>query len=409
MKTTSLYAVVAAAGLMMGGLTLSANAADLGGDCCADLEERVAELEATTARKGNRKVSLEISGQVNRGLLVWDDGEESDAFVVDNDYSSTRFRLIGSAAMKPGWKAGFAIELEVQDAASNDVSQVGRERSSTSGGDEGAGDNVINTRLANWYIESEKFGRVTLGQLATASDGSSEVNLANTAGKLNAGNEIVANFAIRGGGAAAVRWRDVAANLDGLSRNDAIRYDTPSIYGFILSTSWGDDDIFDVALRFQKEWNSVRIAAAIAYAYDGSGADNTSEYEQISGSVSTLHVPTGLYLTFAAGEREYDRTDVRDDASFWYVQGGINKKFFSYGATTVYAEYGDYEGNFNATSSAGNGASAERFGVGFVQTFDAAALDLYVHAEFWEADIPGTSTFDTDDMNAVLMGARIRF
>jgi hypothetical protein len=27
-------------------------AADLGGDCCADLEERVAELEATTARKG---------------------------------------------------------------------------------------------------------------------------------------------------------------------------------------------------------------------------------------------------------------------------------------------------------------------------------------------------------------------
>ncbi len=32
-------------------------AADLGGDCCADLEERIAELEATTARKGNRKVS----------------------------------------------------------------------------------------------------------------------------------------------------------------------------------------------------------------------------------------------------------------------------------------------------------------------------------------------------------------
>ena len=34
----------------------SASAADLGGNCCADLEERIAELEATTARKGNRKV-----------------------------------------------------------------------------------------------------------------------------------------------------------------------------------------------------------------------------------------------------------------------------------------------------------------------------------------------------------------
>ena len=42
-----------------------ARAADLGGNCCADLEERIAELEATTARKGNRKVSLEVSGFVN--------------------------------------------------------------------------------------------------------------------------------------------------------------------------------------------------------------------------------------------------------------------------------------------------------------------------------------------------------
>ena len=40
-------------------------AADLGGDCCADLEERVAELEATTVRKGNKKVSITLYGDVN--------------------------------------------------------------------------------------------------------------------------------------------------------------------------------------------------------------------------------------------------------------------------------------------------------------------------------------------------------
>lgn len=48
----------------------AANAADLGGDCCADLEERVATLEATTARKGNRKVSLTISGWVNHSMMA---------------------------------------------------------------------------------------------------------------------------------------------------------------------------------------------------------------------------------------------------------------------------------------------------------------------------------------------------
>ena len=56
MKASSRFAIAAALGLVVG--AGSARAADLGGNCCADLEERIAELEATTARKGNRKMSL---------------------------------------------------------------------------------------------------------------------------------------------------------------------------------------------------------------------------------------------------------------------------------------------------------------------------------------------------------------
>src|SRR5262245_47907480 len=73
MKTTSRSALLAAAGILMGSYAYGpAKAADLGGSCCGDLEERVAELEATTARKGNRVVSLQIYGQVNKALLYWD-------------------------------------------------------------------------------------------------------------------------------------------------------------------------------------------------------------------------------------------------------------------------------------------------------------------------------------------------
>ncbi|MFO7297388.1 MAG: porin, partial [Pseudomonadota bacterium] len=57
-KSASRVALIAAAGVLAGGV--AAQAADLGGNCCADLEERVAELEATAARKGNRKVSLTV-------------------------------------------------------------------------------------------------------------------------------------------------------------------------------------------------------------------------------------------------------------------------------------------------------------------------------------------------------------
>ena len=63
MTTFSRISMAAVAALVVG--VSSANAADLGGNCCADLEERIAELEATTARKGTRKVSLTISGQIS--------------------------------------------------------------------------------------------------------------------------------------------------------------------------------------------------------------------------------------------------------------------------------------------------------------------------------------------------------
>ncbi len=83
MKKHNLYALVAA-GLLASGMSItSASAADLGGNCCADLEERIAELEATTARKGNRKVSLTVSGWVGQQVTFWDDGVESNTYVHD--------------------------------------------------------------------------------------------------------------------------------------------------------------------------------------------------------------------------------------------------------------------------------------------------------------------------------------
>ena len=65
--SSSRLALLAAFGLAASFTPVAA--ADLGGDCCADLEERIAELEATTARKGNRKVSLVVSGWVNEGVF----------------------------------------------------------------------------------------------------------------------------------------------------------------------------------------------------------------------------------------------------------------------------------------------------------------------------------------------------
>src|SRR5882672_2103044 len=126
-STTSKLALLAAAGFVMGGVAVpSAKAADLGGDCCADLEERVAELEATTARKGNRKMSFTVSGQVNKVIMWFDDGKSSNTYYgLDNINQSTRFIFSGNAKVTPKVSMGYEMMIESSAGGRTDgVSQL---------------------------------------------------------------------------------------------------------------------------------------------------------------------------------------------------------------------------------------------------------------------------------------------
>jgi predicted porin len=412
--------LVAAAGLLLGA-TVSAKsvkAADLGGGCCADLEERVAELEATTARKGNRVVSLQVYGQVDKALLIWDDGNKSDAFIVDNDFSGSRVGFIGKAQIKPGWTAGYNIEFDIQDSASDKVSQKNDGIANAVGGDEGNSEE-FSIRQNNVYIESERLGRITIGQQSSATDGINEIVLGNSA---NLGPGVYAgnNFLIQSGpGSSGQRLKNFASDLDG-NRLDLIRYDSPSIYGFILSASWGENDYADVALRFKKEWNSIRIAAGIGYQWGGEAFDALVNQQQVlSGSVSVMHVPTGIYGVFAAGQAT-DRRDLNgaqlDDEDFWYAQIGIEKKFLPYGSTTIYGEYGKYNDFANQSISKGvatfnfDSSEATRWGFGVVQKIDSAAMDIYAQYTNWnfDASVDGESV-DLKDFSTILIGSRIKF
>ena len=142
----------------------SARAADLGSDCCADLEERIAELEATAATKGNRKVKLAISGHVAQEITWWDDSGESNVYLHGlGPTQATHIKLGGEAEISPGWSAGYL--MRVQTLEDNPFGRSGADALDQNSARFSQG---LNLQMSYWYLQSKTLGTLSVGKLAPA-------------------------------------------------------------------------------------------------------------------------------------------------------------------------------------------------------------------------------------------------
>jgi hypothetical protein len=402
------------------------SAADLGGDCCADLEERIAELEATTARKGNRKVSLKIYGNINKSVLWWDDGTEQNVYVVTNQTTRNVLGFEGSAQINPKISAGYRLELEVRTASSDFVDQGPRFVGDTFAlGDEGF--TGITIRQSNWWLEHKDLGRLTVGRVSNATDGIAEIDLSGSTAA--AGSAVEAwneSFFVRdkntgafidpAGGSPEGQMIDIfRGNLDG-GVGDFVRYDSPVVEGFIVSAAWGEDDDWDAAVRYAGEFGGFQIAAGFGYhtgvIFDTDNFTVSIDHEEWVGSGSVLHVGTGLFATVAAGSREWDSPGISGE-DYIYAKSGIYQKWIELGKTSVYGEYyhtWDVGSDLPLLEE-----SASMWGAGVVQHVDAAALELYLaYRHYWADDVTDTNLFPLTTehsikMDMVMGGARIQF
>ena len=46
---------------------------------------------------------------------------------------------------------------------------------------------------------------------------------------------------------------------------NGFRYDTPTWAGFSVSTGYYEDDVWDVAVKYAADWNSIKFSAAVGY------------------------------------------------------------------------------------------------------------------------------------------------
>jgi predicted porin len=432
------WTLLAALAVTSGGIS-AAQAADLGGNCCADLEERIAELEATTARKGNRKVSLEVSGHVNEAILWWDDGVESNAGVYTNDNARSRFRFKGDAKINDDWKAGYLLEIGVRSANSKRFDQDEPNPRDEAG---------LDVRHSAWFVKSKTFGALWMGLTGGASEGITEINLAATKDVLkysdqedNAlGLETVVNGAYTG-----LAWRRLirgGGDQPGEGkRYNMVRYDTPELAGFHGTANWGEDDAWEVGLRYKGEFGDFKVAAGIAYGENSDvtsddpafqcvgndGPDSDRDCKQLGGSVSVMHTTSGLYVNFAAGylDDELIASDAgaaaiaavaEDRSTFYAIEAGIERKFFDHGKTTIFGQYYKNDGGSQDRDFNGLGdiveSKLESYGVGIVQGIDAAAMHVYLTYRHYEGDVTAGAALtneELDDLDVVMSGAIIRF
>ena len=434
MKRVSGYlSVTLALGALLG-LSSTSHATDLGGDCCSDLEERVAELEATSARKGNRKVSLTISGYVAQELTWWDDGAESNAYLHGlGPTQATHVKVTGEAQFMPGWKAGYT--LRIQNLSDN---PFGRNATTGAAMNQSSPDfdQSLNVQMSYWYLQSKDLGKVSIGRQA---DAAKSVAMFTD----QSGTQIIDNytflagfpqFGIRRNDALVpgLTWGQLAycysqnvplgGDCDGLVMN-SVRYDSPVFGGFSVSASWGEDDDWEVAARYSGQWNEFKVQLGAGYSENtderisGTAVMSAKDSQcfQLGGYIE--HQPTGLFVHAAYGREDNNNALLTNgraapDSHQWYVKSGVRRRWTPLGATIVYGDYAEYDDQLGPTALAlgATGSKFARYGGGIAQEIDAVAMTLYLKFQHYDADVSGTQALtDLQGLGLVSAGGLINF
>jgi predicted porin len=423
--------LLGAAAVMVGGWAMPAAAADLGGNCCSDLEERIAELEATTARKGNRKVSLTISGWVNEAVFWWDDGSKSNVYVGTNSVEQSRVRFVGEAKIDKDWSAGYTLEL----GTASPPSQQWNQASFQSANANPANQSGIIVRKSYWFLKNKQLGQVSIGQNGTATYhllDDADFTLTRNVDDAEGAAIYQSAFQLRhngvpiatGVGASPLRWVDVLRGFNNSTPGDSgrrsvVRYDSPAFAGFTGSAAWGENDLWDVALTYAGEIGDFKVLARAGYgqsndpgtnnpstgasAYVTGGTTCISSTSNVSsipgfqcswaGAGATIqHKPTGLFVFGGWGEQTIDtdnsdtKTKLVDTGSTtWFIQPGIEQKWLPLGKTTIFGEFRHDDPGSNPGSSATGVANGKTVGGsidfwqgGIIQNIEAADTSVYL-------------------------------
>ena len=340
----------------------------------------VAALAAGMVAAPSAQAAVQISGQVNVAALFGSAAD--DLTVVDNNTTGSRFRFKASKKFGNGFAVGTRYELQAQFAQSNSSTQIG---SNSGGADpvapldadglptDGAGlTPVREVRYADVWVKGP-FGKIGIGRGDGAANGTAEaVGLLNFLG----GNE--SHLLFNGLGS---DFNDI----DGLSRQNRVRYDSPKFGGFRFAVSLDNEDEQELGLFYDQKasWGKLRVRAGFT----------SGEEDQSTTDFSVAYkFPFGLGLNYSTGEADNAAGVTTSENDWFLVSYDISKHF---------------------VVSAGVGEEQESDAAGDNELTILSAVwkpvkgaEIYLNYGDWTNNVVSN---EADDDNAFGLGGRFKF
>lgn len=323
-------------------------------------------------------VEFKFSGQVSRAITHADNGVDSDTIFVDNNNSGTRLRLKGKVDISESLSAGIYWETQYQDNSSSSIDI-----------DDSDNTSAFTSRIRDLWFKGN-WGKVSLGQGNGAANGTSEVDFSGTTIADYSGNNLDDGISFADStGAKVVKNGAAFSNFDGLSRNDRVRYDAPSIGPLDLAFSVGQDKS-EVAARYSLKLNGGgKVGAALGWV------DSKDKFSQVGLSASML-LASGFNVTGHWGERNLDGGGV--DPSGYYLK--VGQKL---GASQNHDVSLGYQ-KVDDLDAAGD--EAKRYNLSYVYHIPNRGIEIFATAQKAELNRSG---IDLEDQNMISIGSRIKF
>jgi hypothetical protein len=344
--------------------------------------------------------TLRFYGQINKGVLTFDDGQVSETYgLIDNDNSNTRVGLTYTQDFAGSWSYLGIIEIAYAPFSTSTASIL--QPSPPASAFEFSTANI--RKIDNW-VSSPDFGGFWFGQGDMASDNTAEVDLSGTTviGYSEVADSAGGQLLRRADGVLSnITIKDAFNNYDGLSRQVRLRYDTPLWSGFGLRMSYGrnllsdsasvrNQDLYDIAATYESKGDDFRFLAQTAYSWKGS---DTTIFD---GSGSLLHLPTGLSVTAAAGRQ--DEAGVQ--GSYGYIKFGWQGDLVAWGKTAVALDW------YSGSGIEAAGSDSTSYALSVVQNIPRWNTELWLTWRAYDYSEPETAF---DSASAVFVGGRFTF